>query len=385
MAPERQASLWGDAWRQLRRKPLFIVSALLVLLFTVMAIAPGLFTSQDPRECNLSHSLERPSAGHWFGYDLQGCDYYSMTIYGTRPSLAIGLLVVFVDAVIAVVLGCVAAYFGGASHRTATLIFLAPFALAVVAVVLIPFRPAFGVLANEDGIAEWGQWFFLVGLVVIYARLAIALWQQKQRPIALLYLLAMVAVIFTAGEEISWGQRIFGWMTPGALDDINNQGETNIHNIGSILKIFNLVIMTVAFIAALLPIVRWTTWRARARSIAGYALIPPAALIPAFGMEFAYRAIRYLFLPAPRYTLTKLSEIAEPRSTSRFRVRRPRLARHRPRLAADDGRDRRDERCACHRAAGRRVAGHRNRALDPLAALRNAGVGGRPLSARRSS
>ncbi len=199
----------------------------------------------------------------------------------------------------------------GLSRRTATLIFLAPFALAVVAVVLIPFRPAFGVLANEDGIAEWGQWFFLVGLVVIYARLAIALWQQKQRPIALLYLLAMVAVIFTAGEEISWGQRIFGWMTPGALDDINNQGETNIHNIGSILKIFNLVIMTVAFIAALLPIVRWTTWRARARSIAGYALIPPAALIPAFGMEFAYRAIRYLFLPAPRYTLTKLSEIAE--------------------------------------------------------------------------
>jgi hypothetical protein len=199
----------------------------------------------------------------------------------------------------------------GLSRRAATLIFLAPFVLAVVATALIPFRPAFGVLANEDGIAEWGQWFFLVGLVVIYARLAIALWQQKQRPLALLYALAMVAVIFTAGEEISWGQRIFGWMTPGALEDINNQGETNIHNIGSILKIFNLVIMIVAFVAALLPIVRWTSWRARARSIAGYALIPPAALIPAFGMEFAYRAIRYLFLPAPRYTLTKLSEIAE--------------------------------------------------------------------------
>lgn len=199
----------------------------------------------------------------------------------------------------------------GLSRRTAILIFLAPFALAVVAVSMIPFRPAFGVLANEDGIAEWGQWLFLVALAVIYARLAIALWRQHQRPLALLYAAAMVAVIFTAGEEISWGQRIFGWMTPGALEDINNQGETNIHNIGSLLKIFNLVIMIVAFIAALLPLVRWSVWRARARSIAGYALIPPAALIPAFGMEFAYRAIRYLFLPTPRYTLTKLSEIAE--------------------------------------------------------------------------
>jgi hypothetical protein len=199
----------------------------------------------------------------------------------------------------------------GLPRRTAVLIFLAPFVLAVLAAVLIPFRTAFGILANEDGIAEWGQWFFLVALIVIYARLAIALWRQKQRPLALLYALAMVAVIFTAGEEISWGQRIFHWITPGALEDINNQGETNIHNIGSILKIFNLVIMIVAFIAAVLPLIRWSAWRERARSIAGYALIPPAALIPAFGMEFAYRAIRYLFLPTPRYTLTKLSEIAE--------------------------------------------------------------------------
>jgi hypothetical protein len=199
----------------------------------------------------------------------------------------------------------------GLSRRTAILIFLAPFALGIVALSTIPFRPVFGMLANEDGIAEWGQWVFLVALIVIYARLAIALWRQHQRLLALLYAVAMVAVIFTAGEEISWGQRIFGWMTPGALEDINNQGETNIHNIGSLLKIFNVVIMLVAFIAALLPLVRWSAWRGRARSIAGYALIPPVALIPAFGMEFAYRAIRLLFLPTPRYTLTKLSEIAE--------------------------------------------------------------------------
>jgi hypothetical protein len=199
----------------------------------------------------------------------------------------------------------------GLSTRNATLIFLAPFVLAIVAVVAIPFRDAFRILANEDGIAEWGQWLFLVVLVVIYARLSVALWRQRQRPLAVLYAVATLAVIFTAGEEISWGQRIFHWITPGALEDINNQGETNIHNIGSLLKIFNLVIMVVAFIAAVLPLVRWTLWRDRARSIAGYALIPPAVLIPAFGMEFSYRLIRYLLFPEPRYVLTKLSEIAE--------------------------------------------------------------------------
>ena len=199
----------------------------------------------------------------------------------------------------------------GLSRRTAILLFLAPFALALVAVAAIPFRGAFRALANEDGVAEWGQFVCLIILIPVYARLSFALWRQGQRPLALLYAIAAVAIVFVAGEEISWGQRVFGWLTPGALDDINNQGETNIHNIGSLLKILNLIIMAVALVALSLPVLRWSVWRDRARSLAGYALIPPAALIPAFGMEFSYRAVRLLFLPTPRYTLTKLSEIAE--------------------------------------------------------------------------
>ncbi len=199
----------------------------------------------------------------------------------------------------------------GLSRRAAVLLFLAPFALALVAVAAIPFRGAFRALANEDGVAEWGQFFCLIVVIPVYARLSFALWRQGQRPLALLYAIAAVAVVFVAGEEISWGQRIFGWLTPGALEDINNQGETNIHNIGPLLKILNLIIMAVAFVAAGLPLLRWSSWRDRARSLAGYALIPPAALIPAFGMEFSYRAVRLLVLPTPRYTITKLAEIGE--------------------------------------------------------------------------
>ncbi|SDS37592.1 hypothetical protein SAMN04515667_2035 [Formosa sp. Hel1_31_208] len=33
------------------------------------------------------------------------------------------------------------------------------------------------------------------------------------------------------GEEISWGQRIFGWNTPERFSDINAQKETNLHNL----------------------------------------------------------------------------------------------------------------------------------------------------------
>lgn len=199
----------------------------------------------------------------------------------------------------------------GLSRPAALLLLAAPFALAFVAVAAIPFRGAFRALANEDGLAEWGQFVFLAVLIPLYARISFALWQQRQRPLALLYLLAALGVFFAAGEEISWGQRIFHWITPGGLIEVNNQGETNLHNIGGLLKIFNLIIMGIAVVAAAAPLVRWSLWRDRARSIAGYALIPPAVLIPAFGMEFSYRAVRVLFLPTPRFTLTKLAEIAE--------------------------------------------------------------------------
>lgn len=199
----------------------------------------------------------------------------------------------------------------GLSRRTAIILFLAPFALAFVALAATQFRAAFRVLANEDGLAEWGQFVFLVVLIPLYARISVALWRQRQRPLALVYALAALAMFFAGGEEISWGQRIFHWLTPGGLVDVNNQGETNLHNIGGLLKIFNLIIMGVAFVAAAAPLLRWSLWRDRARSIAGYALIPPAVLIPAFGMEFSYRAVRLLFLPTPRFTLTKLAEIGE--------------------------------------------------------------------------
>lgn len=47
-----------------------------------------------------------------------------------------------------------------------------------------------------------------------------------------LWFLALAALMFVCfGEEISWGQRVFGWGTPPALQEVNAQGETNLHNL----------------------------------------------------------------------------------------------------------------------------------------------------------
>ncbi|MGI8575586.1 MAG: ABC transporter permease [Egibacteraceae bacterium] len=106
-------SLWQDAWHDLRSNPLFVVSAVLILIFIVMAAAPQLFTTASPRDCNLSNFVARPSAEHWFGFDIQGCDYYAQVIYGARASIVIGISTVAAAALIAIIGGSVAGYYEG--------------------------------------------------------------------------------------------------------------------------------------------------------------------------------------------------------------------------------------------------------------------------------
>lgn len=76
-APQSQ---WGEAWKSLRKRPLFWISGLLILVACLMAAFPSLFTNVDPRYCELSKSLAGPESGHPFGFNRQGCDIYAREI-----------------------------------------------------------------------------------------------------------------------------------------------------------------------------------------------------------------------------------------------------------------------------------------------------------------
>ncbi|WEV53512.1 ABC transporter permease [Bifidobacterium sp. ESL0704] len=106
-------SMWADAWRTLRKNPLFIVSAILILCVIFVALFPGVFTHQNPNFCQLDHSLEKGSAGHPFGYDTQGCDVFTRTVYGTRTSLSVGILTTLLVMVVGSLIGALAGFFGG--------------------------------------------------------------------------------------------------------------------------------------------------------------------------------------------------------------------------------------------------------------------------------
>jgi ABC-type dipeptide/oligopeptide/nickel transport system permease subunit len=141
---DRQNSLWSDAWGSLKRSVFFWIGAVLTLLFIVMAVFPQLFArGQDPRDCNLSNSKARPSAEHWFGYDVQGCDYMSNVVYGARNSLIIGIVAVLVVLVLGVVVGAIAGYFGGVTDgvlsRIADIFYALPLILG--ALVLLRVGP----------------------------------------------------------------------------------------------------------------------------------------------------------------------------------------------------------------------------------------------------
>jgi peptide/nickel transport system permease protein/oligopeptide transport system permease protein len=108
-----ERGLFGDAWHDLRRNPVFWVSVVLMILVLTMAAFPQLFTSADPHSCQLSRQHDGPSGAAIFGYNFQGCDVFARTVYGARASITVGVLALAIATVLSVLVGMSAGFFGG--------------------------------------------------------------------------------------------------------------------------------------------------------------------------------------------------------------------------------------------------------------------------------
>lgn len=134
---------------RLRRRPAFWVAAALLSILVLMAVAPELFlapspASPDPFACSLrgpdGEFRDRlpPSHRHWFGTDVQGCDYYARVVHGARASLAVGLVGVALALAVAVVLGSLAGFYGGTLDAAVSRLIDAVFAFpALVGAILL--------------------------------------------------------------------------------------------------------------------------------------------------------------------------------------------------------------------------------------------------------
>jgi oligopeptide transport system permease protein len=106
-------TLAGDAWITLRSSWVFWGSLVMIAFFVVMAAFPSLFTSVDPRSCLASRARVGPSSQAWFGYDVQGCDVYSRTMYGARASIVVGFIATLMALVMGAGVGVYAGFYGG--------------------------------------------------------------------------------------------------------------------------------------------------------------------------------------------------------------------------------------------------------------------------------
>ena len=109
-----------------------------------------------------------------------------------------------------------------------------PLGLAILPYAVLAASPAAYErwIRTETGVLESATALFLLlavllGVDVLRHRRALpAPWFRRA------LVLYTLGCLYFFGEEISWGQHYFGWATPEALRLANEQGETNLHNIG---------------------------------------------------------------------------------------------------------------------------------------------------------
>ncbi len=115
---EGGVSLAKSAFRRLRRDPVAITGAVIVVLFLLVAALAPLLAPKDPLTQYLLGEI-RPGSipgsrpGFPLGVDQLGRDVLSRLVYGSRQSLLIGVVSTVLGVVVGMALGVLAGAFGG--------------------------------------------------------------------------------------------------------------------------------------------------------------------------------------------------------------------------------------------------------------------------------
>jgi len=130
---------WLSVWQRLRRDPLAMACAALLLLLVLAAVFAPWLTPADPFKTSMLKRLQPVgSPGHWLGTDELGRDLLSRLIYGGRLSLTTGIVPVALAFVIGTSIGVTAGFLGGkvnmAVMRTLDVFYAFPSVLLAVAI-----------------------------------------------------------------------------------------------------------------------------------------------------------------------------------------------------------------------------------------------------------
>ena len=199
----------------------------------------------------------------------------------------------------------------GISPRVAWVIAWLPI-IGAAAVFMTYFnRPLYRFVTKEDGPIEWSQFICYALASVAGAGIAYKRFKAGHPWQALLFAGFAFANFFIAGEEIAWGQRIFGLQTPDELKAINHQGEITVHNIQIVQNAFNFVLFLAGLYGSVAYFANQKFQLQRYGDQANYLLVPPLFLVPSFLVLFGYKFIRYTVVRSPGFIVTKFGEWPE--------------------------------------------------------------------------
>ena len=152
--------------------------------------------------------------------------------------------------------------------------------IGACALLLWSYGPdAYYLAVQEDEVLEWSTFWVFVGAACVY--LLVAVRPRFSVKISWFPIGLALFCLFVALEEISWGQRIFGYRPPEYFLQYNFQQELNLHNVVA-TRLRKLGVITVIYgygvglpLLSLIPAVRRLFGRIG-------ILSPPVTLIPAF-------------------------------------------------------------------------------------------------------
>jgi oligopeptide transport system permease protein len=109
----RSTTYWSDAIRRIRRNKLAVVGFWIIIALLVVAVVGPMVSPYSYEDQDLEDTFGSPTLRHPFGTDQLGRDQLTRVMYGSRISLAVGIVCAALNFLIGVTYGGIAAYFGG--------------------------------------------------------------------------------------------------------------------------------------------------------------------------------------------------------------------------------------------------------------------------------
>ncbi|OBG51379.1 ABC transporter permease [Mycolicibacterium fortuitum] len=129
------------SWRLLLSNPVTAVSATVLLLVLIVAVAATWIAPYGINDIDVPSALQGPGTAHWFGTDELGRDVFSRVLVAIAASLRVAVVSVALAAAIGVLVGVLAGYRGGwidtVVMRVVDVMFAFPVLLLALAIVAV--------------------------------------------------------------------------------------------------------------------------------------------------------------------------------------------------------------------------------------------------------